>query len=68
MVVYGWCGGVGDGGSHTSLFGVTFCVVSLSLAYVDTLSYEAAAIISIGPHLVGVGGGTVLMACLWGQP
>ena len=44
-----------------------FCV-SLIMVYVDTVSYVASAIISIGPHLVGVGGETGLMACLWGQP
>ena len=67
MVVSEWCGGVGAGGSHTSLFGMPFCI-SLSLVYVNTVSYVVAATLEPGPHMVGVGGGTWLMACLWGQP
>ena len=61
------CGGVGARGSHTSLVGVSFCV-SLSMVCVDTVSYVVAATLQPEPHLMGVGGGTWLMACLWGQP
>ena len=67
MVVQEWCGGVGAGGSHTSLFAVIFCV-SLALLYVVTVSYVVAAILSTGPHLVGVGEGTGLMASFWAHP
>ena len=44
-----------------------FCI-SLALVYVNTVSYVVAATLEPGPHMVGVGGGTWLMACLWGQP
>ena len=67
MVVLGWWGGVGAGASHTSLFGVPFSV-SLVFIYVDTVSYVVAATSEPGAHLVGVGAGTGLTACLWGQP
>ena len=46
---------------------MSFCV-SLALVCVDTMIYVVAATLQPEPHLMGVGGGTWLMACLWGQP